>query len=116
MADGTFGSNENRRINTEPDNIREHREYRSGGSTFLSNSRYRVAVITPEHWVDIVFCSLFLIFGIIIACTWSSFMDGLFFNVLFPVICVGGKILAIVLIIVIVVGLISLRFRRRRYW
>ena len=116
MANGSFGSNENRRITTEPYNVREHGERRSGIRSFLSDMRYRAAAISPEHWVDIVFCSLFFIFGIIIACTWSAFLDGLFFNVLFPVICVGGKILAVVLITVIVVGFIAFRFRRRRYW
>lgn len=116
MADGSFGSNKNRQINTELKRTGDGRAYQSGKGSFLSSFRYRVTAITPEHWVDIVFCSLFFFAGITIAWKWSSFMDFLFFNLLFPLICVGGKTFAIVFIIILALGILSSRFRRRRYW
>lgn len=116
MADGTFGSNENRRIITDPKNRQERRECGTSGGSFLSDLRYRAGNLTPERWVDIVFGLLFLVSGIAIACNWKGFSDGLFYNILFPIIYVGGKILLIVVVIAIIIGSISFRYRRRRYW
>lgn len=115
MANGSFGSNENRQIITEPENRRERGEHRRNQS-FFSGLRNRVSSFAPEHWVDIAFGLIFLVSGIVIACNWSEFSDALFYNILFPVIYVGGKILLIVAVIAIIIGIISFRFRRRRYW
>lgn len=116
MANGSFGSNENRRIVTEPESRQRRRRRKTRRRSFFSTLRYDAGRIAPEHWVDIVCCSLLIIFGIIIACNWSAFIDGLFYKVLFPVIYVGSRIFVIVLIIAIIAGLVALSFRRRRYW
>lgn len=114
--DGSFGSNENRRIMTEIESRNVRREPRVGNSTFFADLRYRMGALAPERWVGIVFGVLFLVCGIVIACNWKAFSDTLFYDILFPIIYVGGKILLVVIVIAIIVGMITYRFRRRRYW
>ena len=116
MADGSFGSNENRRITTNPASRVEYRERRRRIGMALSDLRYRTSALSPKRWVDILFGLLFFICGITIACNWRAFSDALFYNVLFPVIYVGGKILLVVIVIAIIIVSVSLRVRRRRYW
>ena len=115
MANGSFGSNENRQRTVEVQRVRRRGEGAESAQLF-SSLRQRIAGITPERWVDIVCCSLFLVFGIILACTRSRFLDGLFYNVLLPVIYVGGRALAVLLVVGVVALIVSFNFRRRRYW
>ncbi len=104
--DGQFGSNVDRVV-------KEYPEYNSRKrNAFLQ----RLKMLSPERWVDIVCCSLFVTIVFAVVVNWTGFMDGLFFNVLLPVISVGGKLLVVVGIIAIVVFLIKLRFHRRRFW
>ena len=111
MANGSFGSNNNRNLPNIPSFDNDGTDRRMQ----LRNLREHMRTLSPERWVDIVCGSILVVLGVVIACTWTGFMDGLFFNVLFPVIYVGGKILAIVVVIAVILWLISLRFRRR-YW
>lgn len=115
MANGSFGSNENRRKTVEAQRARRRGEGAAPTSVF-SSLRRKAAEITPERWVDIVCCSIFLVFGIIFACTRSKLLDGLFYNVLLPVIYVGGRALAVLLVVGVIALIVSFNFRRRRYW
>lgn len=116
MAIGSFGSNENRNIHP---NIPNRLSVDCNGARIrstLRNIRERAGMLSPKRWVDIVCCSILAVVGTLIACSWASFMDGLFYGVLFPVICVGGKIVTGIIVIAIIFAIISFRFRRRRFW
>lgn len=112
MANGVFGSNAGRQA---ADTL-SYQDESPRSEDRLRNFRERAGALSPERWVDVICGSLFLVFAVVLACTWSGFMDGLFYNVLFPVIFVGSKILAVVAIVAVAVGLISFKFRRRRYY
>lgn len=76
----------------------------------------RIAELSPERWVDIICLSLIGIFIVAVACNWSAFSEALFTHILFPIIYVGAKIVAVITVIGAVFGVICSRFRRRRYW
>lgn len=110
---GSFGSNRNRKNITNNDN-----RIRNIERNHNAESRLNVpANITPERWVDIICGSVIGIFLIAVLCTWSSFSELLFQNILFPVIYVGSKILALISVVGAGIGALCLKFRRRRrYW
>lgn len=116
MANGSFGSNKDRIIVTEPESKRNRQQRATGRWAFLSDIRDRLSFISAQRWVDIIFGLIFLVSGIAIACNWSEFSDALFYNLLFPVIYIGSRLLFIIIVIAIIAGIVSFRFRRRRYW
>lgn len=119
LSGGSFGSNSNRGggVSHKPSRvkkgIKEERVHRNKGSAMDFLQR-----ISPENWVDIICCTLILIFVIVVACNWQVFSDWLFHTILFPVISIGSKLLALVASIAAAVGAIGLWFRRkrRRWW
>ena len=115
---GSFGSDENRGGNNGFNNQRNNNSgnYQPGTSRNTRRINFSPSDISPENWVDIICIGLMLIFIISIICNWRVFSDGLFINVLFPIISVGAKIGAIAAGIASAVGAIYLRFSRRRRW
>lgn len=109
---GAFGSNQNREHNYPIDDISNRNNVRRG----VAQSNFDFRSITPERWVDIICASFIIVFLIVVICTWSSFSDALFENILFPVIYIGSKIVAIVTAIGTGIGILCAKFRRRRYW
>lgn len=116
MNEGSFGSNENRRVATAPVNSRSHPKSHPEGGSFFSDLRHKADSISPVHLVDIFFGFVFLISGIALYCNWEKFSDALFKELLLPVIVIGGKLLVIAVVIVIIIWIISSRFRRWRFW
>ena len=108
---GSFGSNENRgtRVSKKTENEKEKRVYRDSNSVVDFFER-----ISPENWVDIICCTLIVIFLIVVACNWQEFSEWLFKSILFPIIDIGAKVVAFVTTIAAVIGAIVLKFRRKR--
>lgn len=104
---GSFGSNNTAEINRANTNNSSRRN-------IFSNINFRL--ISPERWVDIVCCSLIAVFLITVICIWPSFSEALFENILFPIIYVGSKIVALIAAIGAGTAALFARFRRRRYW
>ncbi len=86
----------------------------SNGHNILSNVNFRL--ISPERWVDIVCCSLLAVFLITVICVWPSFSEALFENILFPIVYVGSKIVALITAVGAGIAALFARLRRRRYW
>lgn len=116
---GSFGSNENRGKGKNHNNGNFSGETKRDKIHFEGN-RFTdfIRSISPENWIDIVCCSLILIFLIVVICTWSSFSAALFQNVLFPIIYIGSRIVAFVGIAIAAIGALALTIRRklRRFW
>lgn len=104
---GFFGS-ENFRENRIPETQRKR--------TPIGFDPNRLLDLSPERWVDIVCLSLIGLFLIIVACTWSTFSEALFTHILFPIVYVGVRILAVVSAIGVGIGLIYAKLRRRHFW
>lgn len=113
MAGGVFGSGGRRPLPTITTKTKKTPSSKTTFSDLIKN----IGPLTPERWIDIICCSLIGIFLIVTACTWRRFMDFIFYNLLFPIIYVGGKIVAIIIVVAVIIGFISFSIRRRRrYW
>ena len=109
---GFFGSD-----NFRENNIHNNRRNNSKERTHRHKlNPGRLSELSPERWVDIICLTLIGIFLIVVACTWATFSETLFANILFPVIYIGSRIVALVAAIGTGIGLLFARFRRRRYW
>ena len=109
---GFFGSEDFRQQNNQNNRRKSNSKINPRRKVNLG----RLSELEAERWVDIICLSLIGIFLIVVACTWQSFSYALFTHVLFPVIYVGSRIVAAVAAIGTGIGLLCVRFRRRRYW
>lgn len=109
---GAFGSNQNRKQNDPTAGTPN----RSNGRRGIHRGNFELRSISPERWVDIICISFIAVFLIVVICTWSSFSEALFENILFPVIYIGSKIVALITAIGAGIGVLYAKFRRRRYW
>lgn len=109
---GAFGSNQNREQNYPIDDVFN----RSNNQRNITQKNFDFRSITLERWVDIICISIITVFLIVVICTWSSFSEAMFENILFPIIYVGSKIVAVVTAIGAGIGILCAKFRRRRYW
>lgn len=105
---GGFGSNNNR--NNLTNNTARNR------NSLTDFTRNRANRLSPERIVDIVCLSLIGLFLLIVACSWHDFSSALFEFVLFPIINIGAKIVAALALIGTGIGVLCVRFGRRRYW
>lgn len=71
--------------------------------------------ISPEHWVDIVCCSIIGTVLIVVLCNWNSVMNGLF-SLMFPIIIVLSKIIIAILGVLGIGGVATARIRHHRRW
>ena len=109
---GSFGSNRNRQ-NIQQNNYSPNRQRNRIRSI---TDRIDFNSISPERWVDIICISFIVLFLIIVICSWPAFSAVLFAKVLFPIINVGSKIVALVTAIGTGIGILYAKIRRRRYW
>lgn len=108
---GTFGSNSN------SGGSRTRRKANvSNANGFFAGMRSFFGALSTERWVDIVCISAIVIFLIVVACTWESFSDALFLNILFPVICVLSGVVTAIVVIGAIILYLTIKWNRRRYW
>lgn len=93
-----------------------HNNRRNNQREQLCGHRVNLSEISPERWVDIICLTLIVVFLIAVACTWTAFSEALFAYILFPIIYIGSRIVALVAAIGAGIGLLRAGFRRRRYW
>lgn len=111
---GSFGTNQGRAVIDDPSTSRHKKA--GGKSSNGSNIGNAISSISPERWVDIVCLSIICFFLLFVAITWESFSAALFYNLLFPLIVVGAKLVAGVAAIGALCLVVASRFRRRRWW
>ena len=76
---GFFGSD-----NFRENNIHNNRRNNSKERTHRHKlNPGRLSELSPERWVDIICLTLIGIFLIVVACTWATFSETLFANILF---------------------------------
>lgn len=107
---GFFGS-ENFRDESIQNNSRKNHSQRTPRQV----NPGKLSELSPERWVDIICLSLIGIFLIVVACIWSTFSEALFTHILFPIIYIGSRIVALVAAIGTGIGLLCAGLKRRRY-
>ena len=83
---------------------------RSKKSFFKAPSEFG---ISSERKIDIVAACVSVLLLILTIALWNTISDTLFYQLLYPLLSTGGKIILIVLVILIIVMFIRFRIRRR---
>ena len=106
---GSYGSNKNRGNSS----AKKTSKGWGAGSGRIADM---LQSLSPERWVDLICISSIVIFLIVVLCTWKSFSEALFINVLLPLIGVLSGIMTAVAVIGGIILYVSMKFRRGRYW
>ena len=96
--------------NSEETSKKRIKNRSSGG--FFERLRY----LPPERWIDIVSCLTILAGLIAVFCCWDTVIAFLFYKIMFPLLKILSKIVAVAAGLLCLGGVASARLRRRRWY